>query len=164
MTEFVFEFYPGQLGTDRTATVIFSLGRGNLGQPQIRHRALNAPTIAIVGGPGTESDRAVEIRTSDYYAAARHREIFVAATNFKTAAGQQAAGDRVLMEQEPTSDFSWTALQTADTRYGQDYFVGDLVTAVRPDTQAATVQQMLSASVGLSQDDGESIQLRTRQR
>jgi len=164
MTEFVFEFYPDQLGKDRTADVIFSLGRGNMGAPQIRRRALNSPTVAVVGGPGTESDREMEIRTSDYHTAARHREVFVAAGNFKDADGRQAAGDRALADDEPTADFTWTVLQAASTRYGQHYFVGDLATVIRPDTGASTVQQLVSASVGLSQERGETIAMRTRQR
>lgn len=47
-----FRFYPGQRGTDRSATVLFSLGYGNMANPTYSYDRTQEATVAIVGGQG----------------------------------------------------------------------------------------------------------------
>ena len=95
-----FRYYPGQLGTDRTSTVIFSLNRGNMASPRLTRERRNAATVAIVGGQGEESDRAVVVRTGANYSVDWDVETFYNASSFSTDEGLNSAGDAVLIERE----------------------------------------------------------------
>jgi hypothetical protein len=162
-TTFRFDWHLGQLGTDRTATVIFALTNGNMGEPKVRRRALNSPTTATVGGPGEGAARLITVRDASNHAATRHRETFVNASNAQTVAARQSAGDAALDRTRPRVEFEWTAIQTGASRYGQHYFLGDLVTAVRPDTGTSTTQKIMGVRVALSEQGDESVVIDTEE-
>lgn len=162
-TRFRFGFAPGQLGTDRRATVRFSLALGNLTAPRVRNVALGAPTVATVGGPGDELDREFTVALAENYASARHRETFLNATDAQTVAGRTARAQAYLEQQRARETFEWQALQTGSSRYGEHYNLGDLVTVIRPDTGAASTHKITGVSVSLSAGGSENVTLDTEQ-
>lgn len=129
-------FLEGQLGTDRSATVIFSLLRGNMGNPINAFDRISEKTVAIVAGQGEGSDRAYVIRTGDdYHATNNNIESFVNASGqWSTTAGYEVAGDKKLADWKARSTFMFDVLQTPATVYGEvasggHYEMGDLVLA-----------------------------------
>ena len=123
-----FRWYPGQLGTDRSATVKFSLAYDNMESPSLTRNRLREKTLAVVGGQGQEDQRLLVTRTgTNYDATYNSRVAFVQASQNTTAAGLNQAGDARLSEMEARDDLSFGIKQTAARRYGRDYFHGDLV-------------------------------------
>lgn len=129
-TAWQYRWYTGQLGTDRSAAVTFSLAYGNMTNPVLRRNSLDERTVAIVGGQGEEASRAIEARTGANYAADYNSvEFFVDARAYTTTAGLQAAGDTALWEGQARYSLDFEVLQTESCVYGSHYFLGDLVTA-----------------------------------
>jgi len=149
---FEFRFYAGQLGTDRSASVFFSLGHGNMGDPVYTYDRSSEATVAIVGGQGEESAREFVARTGTDYAAGNDIEIFAPATDVDAGntAGLNSAGDAVVAEKRARETFSFKVLQTPAIRFGSEYFLGDLVTAVNPYTGASVTQRIAGVSLDLS--------------
>ena len=80
-----FRWYAGQLGTDRSATVTFSLAYGNMANPVLNRNWIDEKTVAIVGGQCEESDHTVVVRTgTDYSATVNSREVCVNARDLTT--------------------------------------------------------------------------------
>lgn len=126
-TSYVFNFYPGQRGTDRTATVIFNLGYGNMAEPLYRLNRRGEKTAATVGGQGEGAARVIEIVLGSDYAADNDIEYFADARNLTTVGELQDKGAAVLAELARRPEFSFRTLQTPGTFYGKHYFFGDLV-------------------------------------
>lgn len=148
-----FRWYAGQLGTDRSASVIFSQARGNMGNPTLAHNRLNESTVAIVGGQGEESARTIVTRTgANYDATYNSRELFVPATEYTTTDGLNGAGDRRLDEVEARDDLQFEVIQTPATLYGLHYNLGDLVTGSYRSTSQT---KKIAAVVVAFQDGGE---------
>ena len=126
-----YRYYEGQLGTDRSATVIFSLDWGNMANPLYTFDRIDEKTVAVVGGQGEADDRAYVIRTGDdYNASTNNIEGFINASGqWTTTAGYQAAGDKKLDEWQARSTFTFDVLQTPACFYAEHYFLGDKVTA-----------------------------------
>lgn len=122
-------FYPGQLGTDRSASVTFSRGLGNMGLPRLKVRRTQEATVALAGGQGTTSSRNYAIRTGATYSASNDIETFVDARNGITSTALQALADERLAATEPQIVLTFEVLQTPGSYYGKHYFLGDLVTA-----------------------------------
>lgn len=125
-----FRWYAGQRGTDRSATVVFSLLRGNMANPVLLRNTLAEQTVAIVGGQGEESARSIVVRTGANYSAPYNAtEMFVDARSLTTTAGLEAAGDRALWEAQARYTLEFDVVQTPATLYGVHYGLGDLVAA-----------------------------------
>lgn len=125
-----FRWYAGQRGTDRSATVLFALTRGNMANPVLLRNTLTEATVAVVGGQGEESARSVVIRTgANYNASYNATEVFVDARQMSTTAGLNAAGDRALWEAQARYTLEFDVVQTPSTFYGSHYDLGDLVAA-----------------------------------
>ena len=60
-TTWEYRWYLGQLGTDRSASVFFSMGIGNMAIPKYGIDGMNAASVAIVGGKGEGINRMVEV-------------------------------------------------------------------------------------------------------
>lgn len=123
-----FRFYPGQLGTDRTATVLFASERGNVSEVTYDRNAIDEKTVAIVGGQGDDSARQIALRTSTAYSAANDIEVWVDARSVAST-GLNNAGDVALFKAREREQFEFKILQTPATAYGIHYFLGDLVSA-----------------------------------
>lgn len=155
-----FRWYATRLGTDRSASVIFSLEYDNMANPQYRTRRMAERTVAIVGGQGEGSLRQVGVRTGPNYAASNDIEMFTDARNVSSTAGLQAKGDAELEKARAYDEFRFDVLQTAVSLYGKHYFLGDLVTAVNPFTGASLEKKIVGVAVTV-QDGAESIQVET---
>lgn len=124
-----FRWYLGQLGTDRSATVIFALERGNMANPRYRYNRADEKTAVIVAGQGDLDDRATVVRTSADYSASNDVEGFKDARNWDSTSGLNSAGDQYLDEKRAAQELIFDVLQTPASLYGSHYFLGDLVTA-----------------------------------
>lgn len=157
-----FQWFSGQLGTDRSADVIFANEFGNMANPRFQTLRLNESTVAIVGGQGEGSARAIAIRTgANYDEDDNNIEVFVDARSEQTTAGLNAKGDEKLDELKASDTFTWDALQMQDLMYGVDYFLGDLVTVRNPFTAENVTQKINKVTVSLDSGGNEAISVET---
>lgn len=153
-----FRWYSGQLGTDRSATVTFALGYGNMAGPTLKRNTLNERTVAIVGGQGEADSRTVEVRTGANYAAGYNgAEMFVEGRSYSTTAGLQGAGDRALDEAKARYSLEFDVIQTPASVYGVHYGLGDLVTAQFEEYSAT--KKIVSVTVEAIRTGGETIKV-----
>ncbi len=129
-TTWDFRFYPGQRGTNRTATVRFSQAQGNMADPKYEYDRIAETTFVVVGGRGDGAGREFTTVTgSAYDPVDNYIESFVYASNSATDAFMTAKGLEKLYVAQARRKLSFRVLQTAALAYGRDYFLGDLVTA-----------------------------------
>lgn len=156
-----FTWYPGQRGTDRTASVVFSLDWGNITNPKLTRSYVTDKTVAIVGGQGQDNSRTIAVRTSstNYVDGYRDYEFFVDARNVTTTSGLNAAGDAELYNQRAQYELAFNVLQTPTTAYGASYFLGDLVTTRYEDVVATKKIQRVTVSVQESGTESIKVEL-----
>lgn len=151
-----FRWYTGQLGTDRTASVTYALEHGNMSNVKYSDSYINARSVAIVGGRGEMSARAIEVCTgAGYDSLTNNVEIFVNGSNEATASALQALGDARLNSVGRRQEFEFEALQTPACLYGKHVFLGDLVTARYRDIVTVT-RKILQVQVSYS-GNGEKV-------
>jgi len=129
---FQFNWYNGQRGTDRSATVIFSEGRGNMGSPSLNHSRHAEVNAVLVAGQGEGASRMTTWRTDAARIALstwNRCERFLDQRQESAAGGLNSAGDIALDEGEPKKVLSFQVLQVPSCLLGSHYFFGDLVTA-----------------------------------
>jgi hypothetical protein len=143
-TSYKFSWSDGQLGTDRSATVMFSLERGNMGVPQYAESRENEQTVACVWGQGEGSLQDYVTRTGTNYSTSNDIELFVNASDVESGntTGLNDRGDQRLREVEAVQSFYFEMLQVPATLYGVHYFLGDLVTVVNPMTGSEYVRKI----------------------
>lgn len=130
-TAWEFRWYDGQLGTDRSASVRFSLPLGNMSNPVLRRHRMSERTVAIVAGQGEGSGRSFVTRTGENYAVGTNDiEMMIDARDVSTTNGLNARGDVRLDEVEARDDLTFDVIQTPASRYNYHYFLGDLVTGI----------------------------------
>jgi hypothetical protein len=125
-TSYQFNWHDGQLGTDRSATLVFSVAHGNMARPVYRHKRSDERTVAVVAGEGEAAERDTVIRTGANYAAGNDIELFVDARDLDSTAAYNARGDQKLDEAEARAELAYTVLQTPASAYGKHYGLGDL--------------------------------------
>ncbi len=159
-TAWQFRWYTGQLGTDRTASVIFAIERGNMADVHYREKRIDEKTVACVWGKGEEAARDYVTRTGANYAAGNDIEVYVDAKDiaFGDTAGLNGRGDHKAKEYQMQVEFEFTALQAPATLYGVHYFLGDKITAVNPINGASLTQKVRSVSVSLDDSGQETIE------
>lgn len=150
-----FQWFSGQRGTDRTATLLFALERGNMAEPEYSYDRTEERTVAVVGGQGEGADRAVVVRTGPDYAAGNDIETFVDARNNTTTEGLNASGDAKLAASRALQQFDYRVVQTPGCAYGVHYGLGDLVKAQYG--PVLVTQKIVGVSVGLDRDGNERI-------
>lgn len=129
---FEFRWHSGQLGADRSATVRFSLGFGNMAEPELRQTRSGEINAVLVAGQGSEDARETVWRTDAGLlddSPWNRCEAFVDARSEADTSGLNTVGDARLKEGKPSNTLTFKVLQTEGYRYGRDYFLGDLVTA-----------------------------------
>jgi len=146
---YTYTWYTNQLGTNRTATVLFSVDNGSLGSLVVDDDRANDITAAIVGGQGEGSARAITTRPASLPTGLDLRERFIDARNESTTAQYQTLGDAALRDALISRQaIDAQVIQSANLRYARDYFLGDLVTVVTPaasvtrKVQRVTIQNM----------------------
>jgi hypothetical protein len=126
-----FRWYNGQLGTDRSSSLLFALERSNIEYPSSIDDYTSEKTLAIIGGQGEEAERNVRTKQSATYAADNKIEMFVDARDVTAGATDEntqldARGDAALLEAAAINDLQFSIVQTVNSYYGTDYFLGDL--------------------------------------
>jgi hypothetical protein len=127
----VFNWHLGQLGTDRTATVLLSVPLGTISELIVDDNRINDFTISVVGGTGEGAARLFAVRPATLPTLADGREKFVDARNEKkgTIGRLRQVGQIAINRQRrKRTTYTVSLLQNAALRYGRDYFLGDLVT------------------------------------
>lgn len=134
--EFDFEFYPGQLGADKSTgadKVLFAIENNTLLRPRLQSLGAQA-TVAIAAGIGEGQERAVSEVQGPDYAASYDFETFVDARNEDTAAGRQFRAGLELEDKRAKDLLTFDVLQTANQFYSpvavtgrKTYKAGDLV-------------------------------------
>ena len=159
---FEWRWYEGQLGTDRSASVIFALERGNLANPVFTENNYQHRNIAIVGGKGEEDLRAILVVTGSTWSAGNQFEVFVNATDVETEEGLIARGESKLAETAGTKNLVFDVLQTPSTRYGVHYFLGDLVSAINPYNQEVYKLKVDTVAIALEESGAETVSVGVR--
>lgn len=162
-TTWQWRWYEGQLGTDRTGSVIFAMKRGNMANPSYTEDRTQSATVAIVGGKTTDDARDIERVTGTGYAVDNDIETFVTGISVKgdieadVTAALKDRGRQELEDRKDKTSFQFEVLQTENTRYGVDYFLGDLVTAVNPITGDNITMKIKTVSVSMDATGDEQI-------
>lgn len=152
-----FDYYPGQLGDDQTAKVKFSLDAGNMANPVYTLDRVNEVTVAIAGGKGEGNDREFIVRTgADYIYQTNDVEIFFNGGGMESAE-LTAAADKRLMELRAKEDFEFDVIQTQNTIFDKDYFLGDLVSVVNPFLGSVYTRKIDFVSITLDSDGSQKI-------
>jgi len=153
---YTFEWYLGQRGTDRTASVIFSIPNGSISTLTTSYSAVIDTTAAIVGGQGEGVDRAFAVRPATLPTGLALRETWVDARNSTTTTQYEQRGDIALEEAtKRRSRIDVVIAQTQGLRYGRDYFLGDLV-SINVDNVLYT-RKILSVAIRVNADGSEDI-------
>lgn len=156
-----FRYYPGQRGTDRTATVILSTDLGNMAEPAHARDRIEEKTVAVVAAQGQGALRQTAVRIGTGWTAQNDIEVFVDARNETTAAGLATAGDRALYDTRGPDTFTFTVVQTPSCLYGKHYFLGDLLTARYRDIQRTVKVQAAAISLAATGEETVEIEMRT---
>jgi hypothetical protein len=143
----------GQLGTDRTATVILSMLNGSLGELVIDIDKVSDFNATIIGGTGEGAARLVATRPSTLPTGLTLKERFIDARSQKKApiTYLQDLGTVALNQQRKKREFIAKPIQSASLKYGREYFLGDLITIY--DNFSGSAQTQKITGVGLSFED-----------
>jgi hypothetical protein len=160
-TTYEFRWYVDQLGTDRSATVKFALGLGNMGIPQYSESRTDEKTVACVWGKGEDTTREYVTRTGANYSITNDIELFVNATDvdFGNTTGLNDKGDQNLREVEAVSSFRFDALQAPATLYGVHYFLGDLAGVINPVNGTVYTQKITAITQTLEPEGKQTVEV-----
>jgi len=132
---FDFRTYTGQPGADRTADsaqTVFDQERGNLEEAFLEYEYRGEVTYCYALGQGQLSHRQTSEQSDDERIDASYwgrKECAVQALRATTANGLRDAARARLREGRPKRHFGGRPLDTAGTRFGRDWDVGDKVVA-----------------------------------
>jgi hypothetical protein len=115
---------------DKTATVKFSLALGNIGPLLFVNDRRSERTAAIVGGRGWYDQREFVVELGPAHASSNNTEMFINASHEYTTAHLQALGILALQRNLAIKKLSFRTVQTPACRYGQEYYLDELVTAL----------------------------------
>lgn len=157
-TAWQWRWYTGQLGTDRTASLKFAMALGNMTNVQYRINRLDEKTVVLVGGQNEGADRdSAVVKGTNYNVTTNNIEAFINATDVTTADGLTDRGEQYLFGVEAREIFTFQGLETPLTRYGVNYFLGDLATAVNPITGSSYTAKVNQIVVSFDDDNKETI-------
>jgi hypothetical protein len=157
-TEWEFRWYDGQLGTDRSADIRYSLAQGNMLDPAYSYNPLNEKTVAVALGRGEGAARAWQEATGANYSADNDIETAVSATDVTTDAGLVARAAAKLEGLQARGAFSFRTRETPEIRYGRDVFLGDRVKATYRGFDGAV--QARAVTIALDASGDEKVELR----
>jgi hypothetical protein len=152
-----FTWYTGQLGTDRSASIVLSVETGTIAKLTLRTNRINDTTAAVVAGQGEGSARVITTRPASLPTGLDLRETWIDARNQKTTAEYTQLGDIALRNATRSRVTLQTeVLQNAALRYGREYFLGDLVTVYAYSAGNIT-QKVQSVALSMSALGAESV-------
>lgn len=150
-----FRWYTGQLGTDRTSTVTFSLETGTITNPKYKYSRLEEKTVAIVGGSDSGSSRNVTTVNGADFSATNDIEIFVNASSVDTA-DLADQGEKQLFDVRAREEFTYDVTQTPSAALDKHYFLGDLISVINPFTGSTITQKIKEITISID-SEGEQI-------
>lgn len=156
---YTFTWYTGQRGTDRTASVQFSVDKGSIGRLRISESRIKDGTSAVVAGPGTESARQIVTRPAVLPTGFDSREIWVDARNGQTntTALQNVGTAELGAFTRGRVTYDADIVQIPSALYGVHYFLGDLVTVY---TGVTTVSQKIyGVKLGINSAGQETVRI-----
>lgn len=159
-----FRVYEGQRGEDRTSTVVFTRDRTNAGALTYTDAISDVKTVALLGGAGEEQEREFAVRYGPDYSPAFHREVFVTPSTTPTTSSIEllkSEGDKELEKLRYRQRLDFTPLQAEGTRFGTDYFLGDLVRGQY--RGVTTTYQVTGVSIGVRAGQPEDIAVELEQ-
>lgn len=124
-----FDFYPGQLGTDRRTTQIFSLANGNMANPVYTLDRSGEVTICIVRSRTSLNGQPAVVVQGANYSTTNDIEMVLGCAETDTTQYKNAKGASALYNQQARSKLTFDPVQTDNSQYGRDYTLGDLATA-----------------------------------
>jgi hypothetical protein len=157
-TTYEWRWYTGQLGTDKSGSVIFAMERGNMANPVYSDNRTQEETVALVGGQKEGADRECVIRTgTNYHVDNNNIEMFVSAVDIDTIEGLNTRGDQKLAEVEAVKSFKFEVLQTPACMYRTHYTLGDLTKVINPFIGAGYTMKIQADTVVVNEDGSEKI-------
>jgi hypothetical protein len=166
-TYFTFEWYTGQMGTDRSATVTFSMAIGNMANPQFKITRSSEKTVACVWGKGEGSDRDYKVQTGPNFVDnspttfGHDIEVYVDARSVDEGDtnGLKYKGDAKLEKLKSKETFTFDIQQSESYTYKEDYDLGDLVTAINPFNGNSSTYKIWSIGVKVEENGRETIEV-----
>lgn len=160
----VFNYHVGQLGTNRTSTVTFSLDRGNMANPKYTYDRTNEKTFAIIAGAGTNTTRVVTLTSGANWSLTNDIETFVDASNSGTVISSLVTKGKEKLDTLRAREYlTFDVLQTVATYYGLHYFLGDKVTSIYKNHTIIQKVQGISVSYKNGNNALETIKVELRQ-
>lgn len=156
-----FYWYPGQLGTDRTADIVFSTVRGNIENPIYVKNRIDERTIILVGGAGEKDNRYLPYFTSDDYSSSNHKEVFLDARDLTSddSVEIEDRADAKLDQYKLEEAYTFDVTQVGGCLYGVHYFLGDLVTGINPVTGASGTYKITQVTITFEREGGQFIEV-----
>lgn len=151
-----FKTFAGQLGADRSTTILFDMALNNVVAASLDGGRLREKTVAIVGGAGEGSGRVTSIRTGANQSASNDYEIFVDARS-NASTELDSIGDARLTELQARASIDIDIISSEGCVYRRDYKLGDLVTVSFGDTQQ--VKKINMVEVTFDQDQQTKIRV-----
>lgn len=151
-----YQQFAGQLGTDKSTTIIFDLNLDNIQGANLNGERLKEKTVAIVGGQGQGSARVTAIRTGANRSASNDYEIFVDARS-NTSTELNSIGDAKMTELEARTSIDVDIAPSSGYVYRRDYGLGDLVTVSFAGT--FVVKKINVVEVTFDQDQNTKIRI-----
>jgi hypothetical protein len=159
-------FETDNIGTDKSRQTnangfqLFSVPRGTVYQPRLTRDYRGVKNIGLVLGPGQgENRRIYDIGYPDAVATPFSRaEMVIDASSSDPGSSLQAIteGYARLYENQPKISYQFEVIQTANSVYDVDWFLGDTVTTYDPDSGAEFHPRIIQITVEVN-EDSESI-------
>lgn len=118
--------YAGQLGTDKSNSVVLSLYLDNMSNFNFQNDRLREKTIAIVGGQGEGITRTFDVAFGDNLSSTNSYETFVDA-NSSDSGELVTIGETKLKELKARDKINLDAIASNKYIIGRDYAIGDIV-------------------------------------
>jgi len=155
-TSYIFTWYLSQLGTDRHASVFFSVDRGNIANPTYTIDYTEEKTALIIGGLGELDQRNIVILASSDFSDVNDKEDFYPSYT-EDDNSLTAQGYKHLALHKAIKALTFQVIQIPSSSYGTHYFLGDLVSITNPYTGLSTTSKIVQAQINISQTSGEKI-------
>ncbi len=161
---FVFDAQARPIGIDRSvgnsggvAPLVFSLDYANMIAPSYTLSRMAEINNVIVLGQGQPGSRVVVIRATSARADSPLNllEGVRMANQEADTGGLNSVGDAMLQELQARETFQFEVFQTESSKYGRDYFLGDIVTARYQDIQRNL--QIVGVGITVEAGVGEEI-------